>query len=205
MLTKEYLNNLISSCHAAAVAGGWWTDLETGKRKDRNKAEMLCLEHSEVSEAREGLECSWRDETTHMDDKLPHRSMEEVELADVAIRAADYAGGFDMVDLGSVGEELRAIGWEDDEYLTDARDGLLMIHAAISNVMEGVRKGRMSDVLPNRTEEEVWKYITFLRVFEYAEYFGLDVEGAIEEKMNFNASREDHRIENRRAEGGKKF
>jgi len=83
----------IEICHGAAVQGGWWTDLETGKKKERNKGELLCLIHSEVSEAMEGARKNL------MDDKLKDRPMEEVELADVIIRILDYAGGFDL-DVG---------------------------------------------------------------------------------------------------------
>ena len=32
----------------------WWIDLETGKPLKRNVGELLCLVHSEVSEAMEG-------------------------------------------------------------------------------------------------------------------------------------------------------
>lgn len=50
-------------------------------------AQRLALIHSEISEALEG------DRKDLMDDKLPHRKMKDVELADAVIRAFDLAGG----------------------------------------------------------------------------------------------------------------
>jgi NTP pyrophosphatase (non-canonical NTP hydrolase) len=116
------VESLVSLCHGAAVRGGWWHDLHTNEPLQRNVAEMLCLIHSEVSEALEGHRKNL------MDDKLPHRSMLEVELADTVIRIADLCGGLK-----------------------------------------------------------------------------LDLAGAILEKLEYNAKREDHKIENRKKEGGKKI
>lgn len=82
------LANVMAHCHSLAVAGGWWNDIETGEPKERNKGELLCLIHSEVSEAMEG------ERKGLMDDHLTHRKMAEVELADVLVRLGDYAGGF---------------------------------------------------------------------------------------------------------------
>ena len=71
----------------------WWHDLYTGERLERNVGELLCLVHSEISEAMEGHRKNL------MDDKLPDRDMFEVELADAIIRILDIAGGFGL-DLG---------------------------------------------------------------------------------------------------------
>lgn len=78
----------------------WWTDLKTGEPLNRNKGELLALIHSEISEALEGARKNL------MDDHLPHRKMEEVELADAVIRIFDYCGGFGLDLEGALKEKL---------------------------------------------------------------------------------------------------
>jgi hypothetical protein len=113
---------LIKQCHGLARKCGWWPEIDEWMEPRRNVAEMLCLIHSEISEAMEGHRKGL------MDDKLPHRPMLEVELADAVIRIFDMAGGLK-----------------------------------------------------------------------------LDVAGAMAEKLQYNATREDHKPENRRADSGKKY
>jgi hypothetical protein len=116
------INALVTDVHARNVKAGWWHDIKSGEPLDRNAGELICLMHSELSEAMEGVR------KNRMDDHLPHRKMEEVEMADCVIRIADYCGGR-----------------------------------------------------------------------------GLDLGGAIDEKLAYNAQRADHKIENRLADDGKKF
>lgn len=95
------LNQWIDTCHEAARAAGWWTDPNTGSPIERNKGELIALMHSELSEALEAI----RKNT--MDDKLPDRSGEEVELADLLIRVFDYAGHYGLDLAAAVQEKLR--------------------------------------------------------------------------------------------------
>lgn len=91
------LNDLARDCHAANAT--WWRDPATGERITRNKGELLMLMVSEISEAMEG------ERKGLMDDKLPHRKMAEVELADTLIRIFDYAGAFGYDLDGAVAEK----------------------------------------------------------------------------------------------------
>ncbi len=93
---------LVSQCHGLAASSGWWNDLKTGEdlRGKRNVPELLCLIHSEISEAIEGRRRGL------MDDKLPARRMLEVELADAAIRIFDMAGGMGLDVAGAIAEKL---------------------------------------------------------------------------------------------------
>lgn len=118
----EEINDMAKYVHGNNVKAGWFTDLKTGERLDRNVPEMLCLIHSEVSEALEGFRKDL------MDDHLPNRKMIEVELADTVIRILDLSG-----------------------------------------------------------------------------YLNLDLGGAIVEKLAYNQNRQDHKIENRLKENGKKI
>lgn len=128
---EVFARNGIKACvalsHGIAVGCGWWTDLATGERKDRNVGELLALIHSEVSEALEGHRKS-KPGAPKMDEHLPHRTSFEVELGDALIRIFDLAGAH-----------------------------------------------------------------------------GLDLAGAVIEKMWYNLDRTDHKLENRRAAGGKQF
>jgi len=96
---RSNINNFVEAAHVAAIHGGWWTNT-SGKKKRPDVPKLLCLIHSEISEALEGHRKNL------MDDKLPNRTMLEVELADAMIRIADLAGakGFDLG--GAVAEKM---------------------------------------------------------------------------------------------------
>lgn len=106
------LDHLAKRVHKANQT--WWHDPATGARLNRNKGEMIALMHSELSEMMEG------ERKNLMDDHLPHRRMAEVELADLIIRALDYAGGFD-VQLGRVFEEKMAYNSQRPDHKPEER------------------------------------------------------------------------------------
>lgn len=94
-----WLNTLSRICRAWNYT--WWKDPANGDPLNRNKGELLALIHSEVSECLEGVRKNL------MDDHLPHRRMEEVELADALIRIFDYAGGFGLDIGGAFAEKMK--------------------------------------------------------------------------------------------------
>lgn len=92
-MTGECLTILRDRCHDDARRAGWHDD-------PREDGTLLALIHSEVSEALEG------ERKNLMDDKLPHRKMAEVELADAIIRIMDYCGLKNYDIGGAVREKL---------------------------------------------------------------------------------------------------
>ena len=110
----EALNILSKQVFQGNVEAGWWTDLVTGEslvgykegpeipsNAKRDVLNLLCLVHSEVSEACEGVRKNLPD------DKLTHRSMFETELADTLIRIFDLAGAHNLDLAGAVREKLK--------------------------------------------------------------------------------------------------
>ncbi len=82
---------------------------------------------------------------------------------------------------------------------------LMLIVSEVAEAMEGVRKDLKDDHLPLRSMEEVELADTIIRIMDYAGRWGLDIGGAIIEKLEYNKNRADHKIENRKLNGGKKF
>lgn len=95
-----------------------------------------------------------------------------------------------------------------DESLKSKRnfgEMLCLVHSEISEAMEGHRKSLMDDHLKQRPMAEVELADAVIRIFDLAGGMGYDIAGAIAEKLHYNTQRPDHKMENRKADNGKKY
>lgn len=99
-------------------------------------------------------------------------------------------------------------GWWEGKDPQDPEFGavkIALMHSELSEALEGVRKGSMDDHLPHRKTVEVELADAVIRIFDYAGALGLDVGGAMIEKLAYNQRRADHKLETRQKSNGKKF
>ena len=82
-MIKAGIKVLAVLCHAQSMKSGFWVT-------ERNKGEMIALMHSELSEMLEGIR------RPGPDSHCPEFTSEEIELADLLIRAFDYAVGHQL-------------------------------------------------------------------------------------------------------------
>lgn len=106
------LNAFASDVHLANKR--WWCDPATGQPLNRNVGEMLMLAVSELAEAMEGHRKDLQD------DKLPHRKMLEVEIADCLIRLFDLSAGLGL-DLGGAFMEKMEFNARRADHTNEAR------------------------------------------------------------------------------------
>ena len=110
----------------------------------------------------------------------------------------------------TINSSCRAAGW-----YTDLETGLpkqrnfgeviALMHSELSEALEGWRKGLHDDHLPSRKSVEVELADCIIRILDTAEAENLDIGGALREKFAYNQHRADHKIENRKADGGKRI
>jgi hypothetical protein len=174
-MSKEvkYLNELAARVHAANIK--WWQDPKTGKPIRRNRKGLIALVISELAEALEG------ERKNLMDDKLPHRRMAEVEMADTVIRLLDFAGGFGITRLIAGSEFRLEVAHDKPVAIFD-----MMFYATL---------------IGTGSDPHIWKLIDYIS--SYCVTHGYDLWAALEDKMKFNATRHDHTHEARREKGGK--
>lgn len=166
----------------------WWHDLNTGEKLTRNPKTLLALMSSEISEGLEGLR------KNRYDDHLPHRKMIEVEIADHLIRTLDFIVGTEVEIFPDIREYINQEEMANflvGEYLDDDAS------AALYDLEDAMHEIYI-------VGGNFWfNYI--LTICAYAIKFDLDLMGAMEEKIEYNKHRADHKKEARLAQGGKSF
>lgn len=182
---KKTYREIAAECHAENRR--WWHDLKTGERIKRNEGELLMLCVSELAEAMEGHRKGLAD------DKLPHRQMAEVELADFLIRAGDM--------LGSGIYNLAEPFWR--MYGGPPSPARVFKPAVECNFAEELLTiVRLTTGAGDRPRMLI---AAMNRVVGLAEHLDMDLVGAYEEKMEYNRTRADHTYAARLAKGGKKY
>lgn len=96
-----------------------------------------------------------------------------------------------------------AAGWWNNP-VENGTKFMLMV-SEIAEAMEGDRKQSMDDHLPHRTAVEVELADAVIRIMDFAGGKNLDLGGALAEKLHYNQTRADHKLENRAKIGGKKY
>lgn len=165
------LGKYYDDVHAANVAAGWWTDIETGKPKKRNVGEMFILMVTELAEAFDAYIHNLQD------DKLPEYPGLGVEIADVQIRLADFAGA---LRAGRVVAHSRGTFNPGEDYFLRVKE-LAAGYEAIRKTPAALGEIEEGEPLPR-----------------------MDVAEMAFAKAQFNAQRADHKIENRLLDGGKR-
>lgn len=82
---------------------------------------------------------------------------------------------------------------------------IALIHSELSEGLEGARKNKMDDHLPDRPSLEVELADALIRIFDLAGGLDLDLAGAVIEKLRYNAIRPDHKPGARAASDGKVY
>lgn len=112
------------------------------------------------------------------------------DIQELCHSASYEAGWWDGVDV-------------ENDYVIGTK--MMLIVSEIAEAMEGHRKWLTDDKLPHRPAVEVELADAIIRIADLGGAMGLDVAGAITEKLAYNRNRADHRPENRAKEGGKRY
>ena len=105
----------------------------------------------------------------------------------------------------TTGQTLTSKGYPLIQPTVNVGEKLMLIVTEVGEACEAHRKLLADDKLTHRTGLEVELADAVIRIFDLSGGLGLDVAGAITEKLIFNSQRADHKLDNRRQIGGKKF
>lgn len=174
-IEAEFFNELANDVHTKENHK-WWYD-EDGTEKYNPDYQLKMLVVSELSEAMEGFRRNLKD------DKLTHRDMIEVELADVVLRLLD-----------------RMVGKNLSRFVNDYKYNKEDCNTGNYNFVENLFEATIMVTIPDNTTEAI-----VFKVLDIGYSMGYDVLGALKEKREFNKIRKDHSYKSRKSVNGKKF
>lgn len=90
------------------------------------------------------------------------------------------------------------------EYTSHVLEKVMLICTELAEAVEGYRKGLMDDHLPTYKMVDVELADAVIRILDLCGAMGIDIDTVVREKVAYNATRADHKLENRVKEGGKK-
>lgn len=192
---SEKAHKMTKDAYTNSLNSGWWTNLETGEKLDRRNAETYALIRSELDEMQK---CTiyYNKGIDIYDDHLPHLYGQHVECADVLLRVCDYMGGYDYFNEKDFSEYNHCL--EFPEFISNRDEYVSTMGILWSEAFEAFRKGQIEK------EKTILNQLVSA-LYHYAIEFGFDLDKIARDKMLYNSRREDHKIENRKKDGGKKI
>lgn len=185
--TNININHLAVKIYEQNRAVGWWDD------PNRCPMQTLQLVSTEIAEATEG------ERKNLNDDHLPARKMGEVELADALIRVLDVAGRYSLTyNPDKAGAAVDPIC---EENTIGAQH--MGLNCALVDLARLLLVAQTSPVMSS--EINALYQILVDSLIYVAERNGYDIFGALEEKLIYNAKRQDHKREERAKQHGKAF
>ncbi|MCE2029242.1 hypothetical protein [Sessilibacter corallicola] len=192
-MNEQQINQLSKEIFEFNKSVGWWDDM------DRPVYQTLQLVSTEIAEATEGARKNL------MDNHLPHRKSEEVELADALIRILDFGGRYDLVFVEKpthvsfleIANDVKSFSCVSEVHF------YLNVHLVnFSQVFSYSRNPKIDSMY--RIVNDKYSFL-IMAIIETANCYSYDLFGAVLEKFEFNKTRADHKRENRAKEHGKKF
>ena len=82
---------------------------------------------------------------------------------------------------------------------------LMLVVSELAEALEGHRKGLKDDHLPEFEMYDVELIDCLIRLLDTLAHRPVDIQEIFNAKMAYNATREDHKLENRKLQNGKKY